>query len=383
MNTAVLLFVYKRSSHTKQVLDALKHSIELPERLLIFQDGVKHRSDYSEWKKVNDLICSIDWCDKEIVVSDYNKGLADSIVSGINYAFERFEAVIILEDDCVPTANFTCFMNQCFKKYKDDKQIYSVSGYNWPLSLRKKTYDVYGCGRISSWGWGTWKDRWAVYKKDYELVRKMKQSADASKNLAAWGQDLEETLVGNIRGSCDSWAVFWALNVISRQGICINPYESFIRNIGMDGSGVHCGITNRFDVECIDEGRKEFHLPDKIALLNETKQAFASLHGSYTAANEDADTKERIVIYGAGNFYLENEKRINEDCFIECFIDQNKKGYFAGKKIICLDEINDYEFEKIIVMVRDETVCANIVSVIKSYGIPEEKIEIGLFKFKN
>lgn len=151
MNTAVLLFVYKRSSHTKQVLDALKHSIELPERLLIFQDGVKHRSDYSEWKKVNDLICSIDWCDKEIVVSDYNKGLADSIVSGINYAFERFEAVIVLEDDCVPTANFTCFMNQCFKKYKDDRRIYSVSGYTWPLSLRKKTYDVYGCGRISSW----------------------------------------------------------------------------------------------------------------------------------------------------------------------------------------------------------------------------------------
>ena len=40
------------------------------------------------------------------------------------------------------------------------------------------------------------------------------------------------------------------------------------------------------------------------------------------------------------------------------------------KKIIYLDKINDYEFEKIIVMVRDETVCANVVSIMKSYLYP-------------
>ena len=177
------------------------------------------------------------------------------------------------------------------KKYKDDKRIFSVSGYSWPIKLQNSEYDVYGCGRISSWGWGTWRDRWGIYEKDYEIIRKMKQKEEPSRNLATWGSDLEEMLVGNIRGICDSWAVFWALNVIERNGICINPYQSFIKNIGTDGSGVHCGVMNTFDVECINEKKKEFYLPDVVEILDDTKEAFTTLYGSYTVLNSNVSNK--------------------------------------------------------------------------------------------
>lgn len=256
MKIATLLFTYHRSYHTGQVISALKRSTVQPQKLFVFQDGLKQGDDGGQWREVNNLINSIDWCDKEVITAEYNKGLANSIVAGINYAFREYDAVIVLEDDCVPTVNFIDFMQQCFEKYKDKKDVYSVSGYSWPITLEKREYDVYGCGRISSWGWGTWKDRWSIYEKDYELVSKMKKEKRTSANLAIWGCDLEDTLVGNVRGVCNSWAVFWALNVISKEGICINPYESFIRNIGMDGTGVHCGATNQFEVKCIDEEKR-------------------------------------------------------------------------------------------------------------------------------
>ena len=40
---------------------------------------------------------------------------------------------------------------QCFDKYAEQEEVYSVSGYSWPIILPENEYDVYGCGRISSW----------------------------------------------------------------------------------------------------------------------------------------------------------------------------------------------------------------------------------------
>ena len=100
MKIATLLFTYNRSKHTSQVIAALKSNIIIPEKLYVFQDGLKNGEDPTEWEEVNKLIYSIDWCNKEIIISEYNKGLAESIVWGINYAFKDYEAVIVLEDDC-------------------------------------------------------------------------------------------------------------------------------------------------------------------------------------------------------------------------------------------------------------------------------------------
>ena len=162
MKTNFLLFTYNRSFHTEQVINNLKENTIMPDKLIVFQDGLKQEEDPQEWNAVNCLIKSIDWCKNEVIVSDHNKGLADSIVSGINYAFEDCDAVIVLEDDCVPAPEFVKFMVQCFEQYQTDPRVYAVSGYSWPIDLTQDTFDVYGCGRISSWGWGTWKDRKSV-----------------------------------------------------------------------------------------------------------------------------------------------------------------------------------------------------------------------------
>lgn len=376
MKTATLLFTYNRSYHTEQVINSLKQNTQFPSKLFVFQDGLKQGEDDYEWKKVNDIIRAIDWCENEIIVSSNNKGLAASIVSGINYAFEEYDTVIVIEDDCVCSVDFISFMQQCFEKYKDDKKVYSVSGYSYPVSLEKGKYDVYGCGRISSWGWGTWKDRWDIYEKDYELVKKMKQEKMTSASLAVWGRDLEEMLVGNVRGNSDSWAVFWALKVISREGVCINPYESLIKNIGLDGTGTHCGKTNQFDVEMINEGKRTFSLPDQIEFLRDTIETFVPLFGSYTAINQEG-SKTRVLVYGLGNFFLQNEKVINEKYNIEAFIDQRKHGWFAGKKIIKADKINQYIYDKILIMIQDIQECRNVEKTLLAQGIDQEQILSG------
>lgn len=355
MNIGIIVFAYNRNRHLEKVLRGLKENEGIT-KLYIFQDGLKAKEHQREWDSTRRLIEGIDWCKVEYNLSSYNKGLAKSIIDGINAVFKENDAVIVLEDDCVPMPNFIAFMKQCFEKYKDDKRVYSVAGYAWPIDVPQDGYDVYGCGRTSSWGWGTWSDRWEKYVQDYEIIRRINRDKAKSINLALWGRDLENMLVARLRGLNDSWAVFWSLNVIETGGICVFPYKSLIRNIGMDGSGVHCGISDKYDVQLDESKKRVFRLPDKIMINSGTKNAYAALHGSYTACEtEKAYTKEPLIVYGVGRCFFSHEKEICDKYHIIAFMDGNKKGWFAGKEVISFKEVNaeGYINAKVLITIQD------------------------------
>ena len=118
MNVATILFTYNRSKHTRQVLDALSRNTVLPDKLYIFQDGPKRTTNQKEWKAVSDVINAVSWCDTEIVISNYNKGLANSIKSGVSQVLQLYDAVIVLEDDCVPHPQFMEYMVKALEKYE-------------------------------------------------------------------------------------------------------------------------------------------------------------------------------------------------------------------------------------------------------------------------
>lgn len=368
------VFTYKRSTHTKKVLTALAHNSVLPSKLYLFHDGLKGGEDDTEWHKVQDLLEAIDWCEKEIIVSESNRGLAESIMAGVSYMFEECDSVIVLEDDCVPAKNFMQYMNQCLTKYHSLKDAHAVSGYGWPIAFPKSKFDVYACGRISSWGWGTWKDRWKEFHRDYTLLRQLRSDQELSLCLETWGHDLENMLINQVRGDIDSWAVFWALYVIKHRGFSINPYVSLIENIGLDGSGEHCDKNYVFRTK-LEYYADNLILPDYIEIEDSIKQCFAEFYNSYTASREVADTKEDVIIYGLGKTFFENEKVINQKYKITGFIDNYKKGYYAGIKICKENELNDLPTKKIIIMIQNRKEYQRIKERMQRlYGIKEDRI---------
>lgn len=275
MKIGTALFTYHRNEHTAKVLEALSQNDALPEKLYLFQDGIKESTDYIGWNKVSGLIQNINWCKTEVCISKRNKGLADSVIDGVNYVLQECDAVIVLEDDCVPHPKFMSYMVSALNKYVENENIYSIGGYAWPVEVEKNGTDAYFTGRISSWGWGTWKNRWAKYEVDYQMLAKMKADADMSDRFHTWGEDLESHLLGNVRGTCNSWAVFWALTVIKNKGFCLAPYQSLIENIGFDGTGVHCGA-NKIEQKLHRwNDSRDMVLPDEIEFPTGYKESFS------------------------------------------------------------------------------------------------------------
>lgn len=247
MNHPVALMTYNRPEHTRKVLDAL--TFLKPEPIYFFSDGPESSKDEKLVKKVRSQVSSITWTTPIEAFSDFHMGLRNSIISAADIVLGIHDTVIVLEDDCVPGPFFSRFMDECFTRYRDVEQVMSISGYSIPLSseTRDGLWDVYFFPRISSWGWGTWRHAWKHFRRD--LSQATLEARQAGIDLTQGGSDVPALIEAQRKGIIDSWAVNWIVSVYLRGGVCAYPMGSHIRNIGFDGSGVHCTISDRFTVE--------------------------------------------------------------------------------------------------------------------------------------
>ena len=132
----------------KAVLDTLSENTILPQTLYIFQDGLKASINIEEWEAVSNVVRSVSWCDTKVIISDKNKGLAKSIKTGVDDVFQSYDAVIVLEDDCVPHPQFMEYMVKALEKYEKNKEVYHIGACSEPVSVERNGTDAYFLGQL-------------------------------------------------------------------------------------------------------------------------------------------------------------------------------------------------------------------------------------------
>jgi hypothetical protein len=60
----------------------------------------------------------------------------------------------------------------------------------------------------------------------------------------------------------NSWAIRWYASIFLKGGLTLNPSQSLINNIGHDGTGIHSGLNDIYNV--IINPRPIRSFPDKI-----------------------------------------------------------------------------------------------------------------------
>ena len=266
----VILFVYNRLEHTKRTVESLlKNTLARESRLIIFSDSAKNDSDSQKVQTVRDYIKTIKGFDStEIILRDRNFGLANSVISGVNEIFKQNDRVIVMEDDIITSPSFLSFMNKALAFYQDNKSIYSISGFPYPINIPNKYQkDIFILYRSSSWGWGTWKDRWE--KVDWEVKDFSIFVSDnkTQKLFDRGGQDLTQMLKAQMKGKIDSWAIRWSYAHFKNNAYCLYPIVPLCKNIGTDRSGTHSSSSKKLDVE-LRESERELIL-DPSPELNE------------------------------------------------------------------------------------------------------------------
>lgn len=273
--TGLALFVYIRPEHTKKVIESIQRNHF--EKIYIFQDGLRNEKDRADWEKVTELIKGINFTETEIHISEENKGLANSIIKGMNYVFERHETAIALEDDVVLADGFKRLAETLFDKYKDNKRIMSICGGGYGVVIPEEyEYDIYFSYRMSSVAFGTWKDRWARFERNPIMLKEIYADPCKKEMLEAAGGDIEKMMVASLKGSNDTWATYWAMYQINQLGFHIIPTKGYAVDIGREGSGTNSkSKIVRYDIELDGKVKESYKLPDDIvindAIVQDTK----------------------------------------------------------------------------------------------------------------
>ncbi len=237
----VVLFVYSRPEHTREVLLALsKNTLASQTDLIIFSDYPRSTADIQSVKEVRNVIREINGFKTiKIIEREENYGLAKSIIEGVSSIIKVYGKAIVLEDDIVTSPNFLQFMNAALSKYKDKKDVWHISGWNYPID-KQEIGDTFFWRVMNCWGWATWEDRWQYYeKKPNQLIKTWNRRKIKQFNLGGV-HDFWTQVVANAKGQLNTWAIFWYATIFEKQGFCLNPTESFVKNIGVDGSGENC-----------------------------------------------------------------------------------------------------------------------------------------------
>jgi len=275
-NTPVLFLVFNRPSTTRRVFEAIKNA--KPRRLYIAADGPRYhkKGEAEKCLEVRSIVLDVDWeCEVHTLFRDENLGCGEGVSSAITWFFDHEPEGIILEDDCLPSADFFPYCSELLERYRDDKRIMGISGTNLvPDHVRNDNYSYSFSNHNNIWGWATWKRAWDLY--DYEMTQYKKVirkgylnssfSSTYESDYFLWV--FERTfLIPSI-----TWDYQWEFVRRINSGLTIMPKRNMISNLGFGEDATHTTDTE-----------------DPSSQLSHQKLAFPLKHPEYVMVDTNAD----------------------------------------------------------------------------------------------
>lgn len=272
----IALFAYNRPQHLTRTVRALQaNPLARASELHVFSDGPKQTGDMRAVEQVRAVARTITgFAHIRVCERAENLGLATSVIHGVTDLSRAYGRVIVLEDDLVVAPGFLTFMNQALDRYEAIPRVMQVSGYMFPVENQKRLGSTFFCRIPTSWGWATWDRAWRCLEADSsKLLRRLSHQADQDAFNVKGAYPYFEHLTLQAQGKLDVWGVRWYASMFLSQGLSLYPGQSLVQNIGMDGSGAHCGLSDVFDVELSEQDVWEF--PDR---PEESDAAFEAIH---------------------------------------------------------------------------------------------------------
>lgn len=237
MHCPVALFVYNRPEHTRKSLQRLNANRGINDAsLYIFSDGPKDETQQERVTRVRELIRQKNnFFRTEIIESETNKGLANSIISGVSAILERHKRVAVLEDDVLTSPAWFEYMSTGLQTYLCSRNVWSVGAYCPPLKLPASAQDdVFLSPLATSYSWGTWHDRWQTVDWQLTDIKEFWRDKTWQDRFHGWDRSRLRRLKRAMRNPRGSWAIRWEYAAMKHSSYHVLPRHSLVTNIGYD-----------------------------------------------------------------------------------------------------------------------------------------------------
>lgn len=268
--------VYGRVNHLKQTIAALlQNDLSDQSDLYIFSDAPRP-GDEERVAEVRDYLHQVKGFKSVSVIERTTNGRTYNNRAGMKYLLDKYGKMIWLEEDIVTAPGFLSFMNQALERYASYPDVISITGYTQPIPIPKDYEpDVFFLKSFNAWGFATWRHKFSPFDFSYDSATFYSVARDSKKlaKLQENGEDLLLMLWDDCRGRIDALDVKVMFHQYLKGLYTVYPVQSYVQNIGHDGSGVHCPPSDRFHHKYLASKKDHFLFPEEVVENNEIRAA--------------------------------------------------------------------------------------------------------------
>lgn len=289
----VAIFCYNRPKHLKLTVESLLRNAGAENlEVYFFSDAAKKIEDEAAVSEVRSYIKSLTgFAQINLIEARQNLGLSKSIIQGVGQLLEKYEQLIVLEDDMLCSPFFLNYMLDALEKYKQDERVISIHAYTYPIQDLPSSYFLKGA---DCWGWATWKRGWDLFEEDGQLLLNKIEEAGLRKRFNFENSyPYFRMLQRQIKGKNQSWAIRWYASALLHDKLTLYPGQSLIRNLGNDDSGTHSEKTDLFDPYLASR------LPEFPSEVKESELAYKSFAKFFSQTRKKAILRK----LGLGRFF--------------------------------------------------------------------------------
>jgi hypothetical protein len=174
-------------------------------------------------------------------VSPHNLGAFRGITEAITWGFGFEKEFIILEDDVRVNEIFLSFATKMLMHYELDQSVGSIAGTNFVPErfITRREDSVRFSAFTSSWGWATWRDRWADYLQDLDSFPS--QDFTFPENFWRWTSKRywKKVFQDTANGKYDAWDYRWLSSNWMRRRLTLVPNSNLVVNVGFGVGATH------------------------------------------------------------------------------------------------------------------------------------------------
>lgn len=209
-----------------------------PARLFLIADGPaigrnQDEAKVAEARRAVEEVCFEAGLELRTNYASENLGLQRRVETGLDWAFDQVDSLVILEDDCLIDVSFFPFCAEMLSMYRNHPSIGRISAQSkWSARGSAVSYNFVQSSGI--WGWATWPDRWRAFRSwsdNYPRLRTRDLFWDIWLTRGLFRKIVRIRLLTS-KANLDSWDVRLSIYMKLNGLLGISPCIDLVTNTG-------------------------------------------------------------------------------------------------------------------------------------------------------
>lgn len=261
----VLISAYSRPDHLKRCLESLQ-DCDFSENTDVFITiDSPLTSDVRGLNKENHSVAHMDWNFKSVNVISHEKNTDGEIIKiEAKRLLKKYGKVIMMEEDNIFSIDFLRYMNWALEEYESSESILSVSGWSPMDKYYLNTSSVYKYQGYCSWGVGLWESKSSDIivsrEEHFNFFIDKLSNISFSINYFSHADHLLSGIYRYFLKNHEAGDRYINLKIFYENSFSLYPGISRVRNIGNDGSGINCKISEELQTQRISSESESFYI---------------------------------------------------------------------------------------------------------------------------